>query len=102
MLHPHLFLEFLHHFGIAMAKQGLDEIIFQPTIEIHLVPVLLVPMPGTFSLGMLLPKFEGTIGITSHRNSLGALQVNTGKDPVEDSKHQGPLIKGESLSCEGE
>ena len=51
MLKLFLFLELLHHLGIAVAKQGLDEIIFQPSIEIHLVPILLVPMPGAFYLG---------------------------------------------------
>ena len=79
MLQPFLFLEFLHYLGIAVANQGLDEIIFQPTIKIHLVPVLLVPMPGTFYLGMLLPEFEGVIGITFHRNPLRALQVEAGE-----------------------
>jgi len=56
MLKLFLFLELLHYFGIAVAKQGLDEIIFQLTIEIHLVPILLVPMPGAFYLGMNLPE----------------------------------------------
>ena len=101
MLHPHLFLELLHYFGIAVAKQGQDEIIFQRAIKVHLIPVFLVPMPGTFYLGMLLPKFEGVIGITFHRNPLGALQVNTGKDLAQNAKHQSPLIKRKSLGYEG-
>ena len=63
MLHSLLFLEFLHHLGIAVAKQSLDENIFQPTIEIHLIPILLVPMPGAFYLGMNLPEFEGVIAL---------------------------------------
>ena len=101
MLKLFLFLELLHHFGIAVAKQGLDEIIFQPTVEIPLVPVLLVPMLGTFYLGMLLPEFEGVIGITFHRNPFRALQIYTSKDLAQNAKHQGPLIKRKSLGYEG-
>ncbi|EFB36066.1 hypothetical protein PREVCOP_04488 [Segatella copri DSM 18205] len=41
------------------------------------------------------------IGITFHRNPLGALQVNTGKDLAQNAKHQGPLIKRKSFGYEG-
>ena len=101
MLKLFLFLELLHHFGIAVANQGLDEIIFQRAIEVYLIPVFLIPMPCAFYFGMHFPEFEGVIGITFHRNPFRALQVNTGKDLVEDSKRQGPLIKGKSLGYEG-
>lgn len=45
MLKLFLFLELLHHFGIAVANQGLDEIIFQRAIKVYLIPVFLIPMP---------------------------------------------------------
>ena len=101
MLHPLLFLEFLHHFGITVANQGLDEIIFQRAIKVYLIPVFLIPMPCAFYFGMHFPEFEGVIGITFHRNPLGALQVNTGKDLAQNAKHQGLLIKRKSLGYEG-
>ena len=72
MLKLFLFLELLHHFGIAVANQGLDEIIFQRAIEVYLIPVFLIPMPCAFYFGMHFPEFEGVIGITFHRNPLGA------------------------------
>ena len=68
MLKLFLFLELLHHFGIAVANQGLDEIIFQRAIEVYLIPVFLIPMPCAFYFGMHFPEFEGVIGITFHRN----------------------------------
>lgn len=102
MLHPLLFLEFLHHFGITVANQGLDEIIFQRAIKVYLIPVFLIPMPCAFYFGMHFPEFEGVIGITFHRNPLGALQVNTGKDLAQNAKHQGLHIKRKSLGYEGE
>ena len=89
-------------FGIAVAKQGLDEIIFQPSIEIHLVPILFVPMPGAFYLGMHFPEFEGVIGITFHRNPLRALQVETGENLSHNPKRQSGFIKRKILSNEGE
>jgi len=101
MLKLFLFLEFLHHFGITVAKQGLDEIIFQRAIKVYLIPVFLIPMPCAFYFGMLFPEFEGVIGITFHRNPFGALQVNTGKDLAQNTKHQGPLIKRKNLDYEG-
>lgn len=102
MLHPLLFLEFLHHLGIAVANQGLDEIIFQRAIEIHLVPILLIPMPGAFYFGMHFPEFKGVIGITFHRNPLGAFQVEAGENLAHNPKHQGGFIKREILGNEGE
>ena len=42
MLKLFLFLELLHHLGIAVAKQGLDEIIFQRAIKVYLIPVFLI------------------------------------------------------------
>ena len=84
-----------------MTNQGQDEIIFQRAIKVYLIPVFLIPMPCAFDFGMLFPKFEGVIGITFHRNPLGALQVNTGKDLAQNAKHQGPLIKRKSLGYKG-
>ena len=101
MLKLFLFLELLHHFGITMANQGLDEIIFQRAIKVYLIPVFLIPMPCAFYFGMDFPKFEGVIGVTFHRNPLGAFQVNTGKDLAQNAKYQGPLIKRKSLGYEG-
>ena len=101
MLKPFLFLEFLHHFGITVAKQGLDEIIFQRAIKVYLIPVSLIPMPCAFYFGMHFPEFEGVIGITFHRNPLRVLQVNTGKDLTQNAKHQGLLIKWKILGYEG-
>lgn len=102
MLKFFLFLELLHHFGIAVANQGLDEIIFQRAIKVYLIPVFLIPMPCAFYFGMLLPEFDGVIGITLHRNPFRTLQIYTSKNLIEDAKRQGSLIKWESLSCEGE
>ena len=51
---------------------------------------------------MLLPEFDGVIGITLHRNPFRTLQIYTSKNLIEDAKRQGSLIKWESLSCEGE
>ncbi len=58
-------------------------------------------MPCAFYFGMHFPEFEGVIGSTFHRNPLGALQVNTGKDLAQDAKHQVLLIKRKILGYEG-
>ena len=52
MLKLFLFFELLHYFGITVANQGLDEIIFQRAIKVYLIPVFLIPMPCAFYFGM--------------------------------------------------
>ena len=58
-------------------------------------------MPCAFYFGMHFPEFEGVIGITFHRNPLGALQVEAGEDLAQNAKHQSGFIKREILGNEG-
>ncbi len=48
MLRLLLLLEFLHHLAIAVAEQALYHFIFQNPREVHLVPILLVPMRAKY------------------------------------------------------
>lgn len=100
MLRLLLLLEFLHHLAIAVAEQALYQFIFQKPREVHLVPILLVPMPSGLYLGMVLTEFEGIVGMAFHRYPVWAFLVETSEYLAQDPKHQRGFVEGKILGHE--
>ena len=71
----HLSAELAHHFGITVSDERLDEFVGQFAVDVKLVPVSLVHVPGTLYLAMPLTQFDPKVGIAQEHKPLSVHQI---------------------------
>ena len=102
MRHTVGFPKFLHHLMIAVIEEGADEVVVEHTVECHLIPILLVPMPCTFHLGMDFAQVDGTHGVALHGDEIGAFKVDAGKNFAKHTEGECTLVERKTLCYEGQ
>ena len=81
-------------------SQLMRRIPFEGAVEVELVPVFLVHVPGTCEFGVGIAKREGVIGFTFEHKPFGAVEVKHRKDASPDAKGKGGFVEGEVLGDE--
>ena len=89
--------EFSDHLIVTMADEALNEFIGEGAVEVELVPMLLVHVPGTCNFEMSIAKREGVIGLTFQDKPLRILKVKHGEYLTSNAKYQSCIVKGEIL-----
>ena len=93
---------FLDHLVITVADEVFNKFLAECSVEVELVPVLLVHVPGTCDFRMAVAQFYGVIGLAFEHEPLRALQVKHRKDAPPDAKGKSGFVKGEVLGGERE
>ena len=65
----------LNGFAVSVAGELLYQIVVYIAIEIHIVPMLLVPMPGGTNAIVVLAQFGGIFRLAFHTNKFRALKA---------------------------
>ena len=78
-----------------MANERLDEIVGKKSVEVYLVPVLLVHVPRPSNLRMALAEFEGIVRVALQHKPLGVVEVNHCEYLVCHTESEGCLVEGE-------
>ncbi len=84
-----------------MADKTREKFIVMQTVEVYLVPVFPVPVPGPFYGGIAFPEFEGIFRIAFKNSDVGTVERDTGKDFPLEPEHDDCVIEGHILSSEG-
>ena len=93
---------FLDHLVITMADEALNKFLAECSVEVELVPVLLIHVPSTCNFRMAVAQFYGVIGLAFEYEPLRALQVEHREDAPPDAKCKGGFVEGEVLGGKGE
>ena len=94
--------KFLDHLIITMTDEALNEFVGQCAVEVELVPMLLVHVPGSRDFGMGIAKREGVIGLALKDEPLRTFQIEHRKNLSSDAKGEGGFVEGEILGHEWE
>ena len=76
------------------------EVVIKHAIEADLIPVSLVPVPGSFYLWMLAAPIDGEVWVALQGKILWTLQVDACEYLIQHTHHKGGLIKGEIFRCQ--
>ena len=93
-------LQFLHHLAVAVSDERQNEVVFKPSVQSHLVPVFLVPVPCTINLIVRVAQVKGVVGVAFQSNKVGTLQIDASEYFAEDTEHKGCLVEREVFSHE--
>ena len=69
----------LYGFPVSVAGELPYQFVVYIAIEIHIVPMLLVPMPGGTNAVVVLAKFGGIFRLAFHTNKFRAFKAERGK-----------------------
>ena len=94
--------QFLYHLVITVTDEALNKFLAECSVEVELVPMLLVHVPGTCNFRIAVAQFYGVVGLALEYEPLRALQVEHRKDAPPDAKGKGGFIEGEVLGSERE
>lgn len=94
--------DFLYDFVVAVADEAFYEVIGEVAVEVELVPVFFVHVPGACDFGMAVAQFYGVVGLALEYEPFGVLKVEHRKDAPSDAKGKGGLVEGEVLGGEGQ
>ena len=83
---------------LTAAPLPVDEVVSQRAIEVDLIPVFFVHVPGALYLCMLVAQLQGIIGVAFQYKPGGIFQVNHGKNFSLHLEGQGGFVKGEVLA----
>ena len=78
----------LYGFPVSVAGKLPYQIVVYIAIEIHIVPMLLVPMPGRTDAVVVLTQFGGIFRLAFHTNKFRALKAERGKYLAGNPVHE--------------
>ena len=78
-----------------MAYEVLDEFVGQYAVEVDLVPVLFVHVPGGSDVGVGVAEFNGIVGVALQEEPFGFLKVYHCENLAFDAKSERRFVKGE-------